>query len=122
MRTTNEYSSRAIGFSGYAARVDHDHVGRKGFLLGKCTQTASDGLAVGPRRTATEVFDVKAGHRFQFSKFQAAKRLAECKAGDLGLERISFEEIECSFLNNPRANSRANSRANARESLVSLFA
>jgi hypothetical protein len=88
MGTTDECTSRAIGFSRHAASVHYYHIGRKGFLLGKCTQAASDGLAVGSRRTATEVLDVKAGHRFQFSKFQGAERLAECKAGDIALERF----------------------------------
>jgi hypothetical protein len=118
MRTTNECTSRAIGLSRYAASVDHDHVGCKWFALGKSAQTAGNGLAVGTRRTATEVLYLKAGHRFQFSKFHATERLAECKAGGLGLERISIEENKCGCPNNPRANS----RANARESPVSLFA
>jgi hypothetical protein len=118
MRTADERTSRAICLSRYAAGVDYDHVGFNGLALGKLLQTAGDSLAVGTRRTATEVLDVKAGHRFQFSKFQAAERLAECRAGDIGLERISVEENECSFLNN----SRADSRANSRESPVSLFA
>jgi hypothetical protein len=76
VRTADERTSRAICLSRYAAGVDYDHVRCKGLANGKFSQTAGDGLAVGARRTATEVLDVKAGHRFQFSKFQAAERLA----------------------------------------------
>lgn len=126
MRTADERTSRAIGFGRYAAGIDYDYVGRKWPVLGKFAQTARDGLAIGTRRTATEVLDVKAGHRFQFIKFQAAERLAQCKAGDIGLERTSVEENECACYPNSRVNSLANfpgnSHANSRESPVSLFA
>jgi hypothetical protein len=115
MRAADERTSRAICLSRYAAGVDYDYVGCKGLALGKCTQTAGDGLAVCARGTATEVLDVKAGHRFQFSKFLAAERLAECKAGDIGLERISTEENQCVCQNNSLANFPANSRADSRE-------
>jgi hypothetical protein len=116
MRTADERTSRAICLSRYAAGVDDDHVGCKWLLLGKGPQAAGDGLAVCARGTATEVLDVKARHCFQFKEFLTARRLAELKAGDIGLERISKEENECACQNN----SLANFPANFRESLVSL--
>jgi hypothetical protein len=51
-----------------------------------------------------------------------ARQLAECKAGDIGLERISAEENQCACQNNSLANFPANSRAISRESSESLFA
>jgi hypothetical protein len=118
MRTADKRASRAICLRRYAAGIDDDHVGCKGLAIGKGPQMACNGLAVGTRRTATEVLNVKAGHRFQFSKFQAVERLAEDKAGDIGLERISTEEDQCGCPNK----SRANSLAISRESPASLFA
>jgi len=94
MRAADERTSGAIGLGRYAASVDYDHVGCERFAIGKNAKAAGDGLAIGARRTATEVLNVKAGHHIQFSEFPAVERLAECKAGDIGLERISVEEFE----------------------------
>jgi hypothetical protein len=62
MRLADECACRAVGLGRHAAGIHHHHVGSKGLALAKGAQISGDRLAIGTRRPATEVLNVKAGH------------------------------------------------------------
>ena len=64
VRAADEGTRGAIRLGRHAARIYDDHIGSKGFALAQRAQISRYGLAVGARRPASEVLDVKARHLF----------------------------------------------------------
>jgi hypothetical protein len=62
---TDESACRPIGFGRHAAGIDDDEIGgvESGFGKAAGAEMAANGFAVGASRPATEILDVKAGHR-----------------------------------------------------------
>jgi len=84
LRTSSACGAVSVG--GYSAGVEDDELGRIGrsrfeAANGKLTR---NGRTIGLRRTATEIFDVKAGHRFSM--------VAETMAVETGIAETRVAE------------------------------
>jgi hypothetical protein len=64
MSSANVGARCAVGFGGHAAGIHDNHIASELILLAECMESLADRIAVGTRRSATEVFYMNAGHIF----------------------------------------------------------
>jgi hypothetical protein len=67
MRAANEGARGSVGLGCDGAGIHDDDIGGEGLAQIQSAQVSGDGLAVGAGGAAAEMFNVKAGHRFQCS-------------------------------------------------------